>query len=176
MDIKKGDISKDLYRTIMKNVPICTVDVIFFNSTRTRVLLFKRINNPLKNKYFSIGGRVLKNESLINATMRQTRKEIDLTIKKNDLFLGGVQEEIYKNSPFTGVNNHSIDVFFGYILPLNNPPIKLDEQHSQWKWFSVKDTSLHPYLRKKIEKTLEQYSKLLLRDIHIKPRVKKPKP
>lgn len=137
--------------------PICTVDVLFFNKAKTKTLLFKRTNDPVKNVYFSIGGRLLKNEKLIDAAVRQAAREVGVKIIKSKLVFGGVQEEIHELSIFKGVSYHAIDIFYGYVL--DNQEIKLDNQHSDFKWFSVTDKKLHPFIKTKVRSVLKAYGK-----------------
>lgn len=147
------------YRKILDITPVCTVDVLFFNSTKTKTLLFKRENDPLKGVYFSMGGRLGKNETLEDCAVRQAFKETGISIKKSKLTFGGVQEEIHPNSIFKNVSYHAVDTFYGYIL--KNESVKLDSQHSDSKWFSVTDKTLHPFIKAKISALFKNYGKKL---------------
>lgn len=140
------------YKEVMSIAPVCTVDVLFFNVDKTKTLLFKRTNEPLKGSYFSAGGRLLKNERLEDCAVRQGLREAGVTIMKGGLIFGGIQEEIYPNSAFEGVSYHAVDTFYGYIL--KDEAIKLDGQHSDYKWFSVSEDTLHPYVKTKISTLL----------------------
>ena len=153
----QGFLSTEKYREILDITPVCTVDVLFFNSDKTKTLLFKRENEPVKGTYFSIGGRLLKNELLEDCVVRQTFREIGVKIKKGELAFGGIQEEIHSNSMFEGVSYHAIDIFYGYVL--DDEEIKLDSQHSDYKWFSVSDDTLHPFIKTKIASLLKIYGK-----------------
>lgn len=143
------------YRETMEIAPVCTVDVLFFNTDKTKTLLFKRENEPLKGTYFSIGGRLIKNETLEKCAVRQALREVNVEIRKEELLFGGVQEEMHPNSVFEGVSYHAIDVFYGYIL--TNEKIELDSQHSDYRWFSVSDEGLHPFIKTKVASLLKTY-------------------
>lgn len=143
------------YREILDSTPVCTVDVLFFNSDKTRTLLFKRENEPMKGSYFSIGGRLLKNESFADCAVRQALREAGVIVKKDGLILGGVQEELHPNSVFEGVSYHAVDIFYGYVL--DTEEIKLDSQHSDYQWFSVTDGTIHPLIKTKIASLLKIY-------------------
>ena len=140
----------------MDITPVCTVDVIFFNEDKTKTLLFKRTNAPLRGIYFSIGGRLLKNEKLEDGAVRQALREAGVHIKKTELVLGGTQEEFHPTSVFDGVSYHAIDVFYGYVL--RDEEITLDAQHSDHKWFAVSDETLHPFIKTKIKSLLNIYA------------------
>lgn len=143
------------YRETMQTAPICTVDVLFFNDDKTKTLLFKRKNEPVKGIYFSIGGRLIKGESLEECAVRQALREVGVAIRKDELLFGGTQEEMHQNSIFAGVSYHAIDIFYGYVL--TDEKIKLDDQHSDYQWFSVSDEKLHPFLQTKIASLLKAY-------------------
>jgi ADP-ribose pyrophosphatase YjhB (NUDIX family) len=147
------------YKEFMNLVPIATVDVLFFNRDMTETLLFKRKNEPLKDTYFSLGGSLKKNETLIDGAVRQAFRETGVRVNKDLLFYGGTQDEIFTNSSFEGISYHAIDSYFGYIL--EKEEIILDFQHSEYKWFSISDGSLHPFIKAKIKNLLKAYEQKL---------------
>ena len=143
------------YRELLDITPVCTVDVLFFNKDKTKTLLFKRTNEPLKGVYFSIGGRLLKNEKIEDCAVRQALREVGLHINKNELTFGGTQEELHPVSIFTDVSYHAVDIFYGYVL--DNETITLDSQHNDHQWFSVSDETLHPFIKTKVVTLLKAY-------------------
>lgn len=147
------------YREVLDIAPVCTVDVLFFNENKTETLLFKRKNEPIKGLYFSVGGRLFKNEHLVDCAIRQASQEVGVNVNSDKLTFGGVQEELNPNSMFDDVSYHAIDVFYGYVL--DNEEIKLDSQHCDYKWFSVSDDSLHPFIKTKIASLLKAYEQKL---------------
>ena len=142
-------IEEQQYRECIELLPIATVDVLIFNEHLTQTILFRRENEPLKGLYYSIGGRVNKNENLLNSAIRICMYEAGLKINKGDLFFGGVTEEIFHNSSFRDVNAHNINIFYGLIIA-EKIDLKCDDQHSGYKWFNVDDINIHPYLAQKI--------------------------
>ncbi|HBH71675.1 MAG: ADP-ribose pyrophosphatase [Parcubacteria group bacterium GW2011_GWC1_42_11] len=147
------------YKELMDISPICTVDVLFFNSDKTKTLLFKRKNQPIRDQYFSIGGRLLKNERLMDGAVRQSLREACVVVDIEKLTLGGTQDEINPNSMFDGINYHAVNTFYGYVL--GSEEIKLDSQHSEYRWFPVTYDSFHPFIKTKIASLLKAYGKEL---------------
>lgn len=147
------------YKEFMNLVPITTIDVLFFNCDMSETLLFKRKNEPLKGIYFSLGGSLKKNETLIDGAVRQAFRETGVRVNKDLLVYGGTQDEIYQNSSFEGISYHAVNSYFGYIL--EGEEISLDFQHSEYKWFSISDDSLHPFLKSKIKNLLKAYEQKL---------------
>src|ERR1035437_711438 len=97
-------IPRRLYTQILNVLPILTVDVLFFNKEKTKTLLFKRSNEPLKGVYFSIGGRLLKNEKILDCAVRQALREAGIHVNKKKLIFGGIQEEAHQKSMFGDVS------------------------------------------------------------------------
>lgn len=141
------------YKELLKNWPVFTVDVVFFDEDMTKILLFKRNYEPVKGVYYATGGRLNKNEKLIDCAVRQAWREAGIKIDKKKLIFGGVQEEIHKNSKFKGISYHAVGIFFVY--KLKKEKIKLDDQHSDHKWFSVNDKKIHPLIKIRIMKVLK---------------------
>lgn len=48
-------IHESEYYICVKNLPITAVDVVILNKEKDKVLLFKRLNEPAKSKFFSPG-------------------------------------------------------------------------------------------------------------------------
>jgi len=149
IDVEKF-IEKTLYQKCVDLLPITTVDVLIFDAELGKTILFKRENNPLKDIYYSIGGRVYKNENLLNSAIRICKNEAGILINKKDLIFGGVTEEIFHNSSIEGINAHNINIFYGMIAKDRKFNISCDDQHSGYKWFKVDDQNIHPYLAQKI--------------------------
>lgn len=150
-------IPTEKFKELLNISPICTVDVLFFNSDKTKTLLFKRTNEPLLGEYFSVGGRLFKNERLEDCAVRKAIEEIGVIIDREKLVYGGILEELNPNSIFEGASYHAVDFFYGYVL--EGEELILDKQHSDEKWFPVSDESLHPFIKTKVASLLKIYGK-----------------
>lgn len=143
------------YRDLLKYWPVFTVDVVFLNKDMTKILLFKRSNNPLRGEYYTIGGRLNKNERIIDCAVRQAQKEVGINVDKKRLIYGGIQEEMHTNSIFKNISYHALTLFFGY--KIENEKIKLDSQHSEYKWFFIRDKRIHPLIKTKLKQTTNKF-------------------
>lgn len=151
---KNNYIPNKVYKDIVKHMPVSTVDIVILNKNKNKTLLFKRNNEPVKNVYFTIGGRLLKGETFLHGAVRQAKCELGLKIDPKKTFFGGVTQDFHKNSVFKNVSYHAVAVFFYYVLENKNINIKFDNQHSDSKWFSIKDKKLHPHIKERIRQTL----------------------
>lgn len=149
--MKNNFFPDNIYKIFIDKLPICTVDVLFFDKNGNKALLFKRKNKPIKNIYFSCGGRLLKNEKFEDCAIRQVKKELGLKLDKKKLIFGGVINEIYKDSIYKKVNAHCVNIYFGYLLEeIDAKKIIFDDQHFEYKWFDINNKGLYRYIKEKI--------------------------
>lgn len=144
-----GKLPTDRYRQGMEDSPIVTVDVLFLDADKKRILLGLRENAPYKGEYYSFGSRMYKNEDFIQAAIRIAKEEIGVSLTSPDLTYVGAINEINDTSIFEGVNYHAVDIYFYCVI--DSESIVLDQQHSDTKWFDLNDESIHPNVRTRIE-------------------------
>ena len=142
-------ISINEYNFIEKNVPIVTTDMLIFKNDK--ILLCKRNNEPLKHVYYTPGGRVFKNENAGDAIKRKIKEELNIKIKEVKKPYGFLEE--FFN--YSGKERHNINILFYCELP-DDAEINLlmNEEHSDIKWFNIKDKNIHSYIQMKIQKYL----------------------
>ena len=126
-------LEKNLYKKIMESVPIICVDVIIMNE-KNQYLLVKRKNEPLKNKFWMVGGRLNKNELLIEGIKRKLKEEVG--IKKGLIKYVGFFEEFFKKTE-QKINGNFHTISFVYIAYVSSKTkIIIDEQSKDFKWFN----------------------------------------
>ena len=91
-------LSADDFKNIIKLTPLIAIDFII--SHKNKYLLRKRINNPAKGYFFVPGGRIQKDEKIIDAISRLSVLELGLLIDKNLLKFHKIAEHHYKNNNF----------------------------------------------------------------------------
>lgn len=151
-----GELPPEPYRQAMENVPLVTVDVLFFNPEKTKTLLGRRTNEPYAGMWYSFGGRLYKNEEFVDAAIRLAKKETGVSLSPDNLVQAGVLNEINPNSIFDGINYHSVNIYFACII--DHTDVSLDHQHSEARWIDIDDQSLYPYVRAKIAGALHALS------------------
>lgn len=123
-------IETNLYKKIIKSVPIVCVDIIIKNS-RNKFLLVKRKNNPLKGEWWVVGGRIQHLEKAKEAAKRKIKQEINLRI--NNLLFEGIYEDNFENNSFEEKPYHTISLVFSCKIN-DESEIILDKQSSEWIW------------------------------------------
>ncbi len=150
-------LSDEIYKICLESVPIVTVDVLILNQSFKKILLFKRNNKPLKDMFYTLGGRILKTESIVDTAVRKLKEEAEIAVLRKDLFWGGVTEEYYKGSIYKDVDTHNVNIFYGYIAP-NNLKVQIESQHFKYQWFDITSDDFHPHVRYKIDIILNSNS------------------
>jgi len=132
--------------TIVNSAPLISVDIL--PKKDGKVLLGKRINKPAQGYFFSVGGRINKNETINQAIARISKDELNVEIKSKLNFIG-VFEHFYKDSIYKNTTTHYVNLAYEY--EVENVPKLPEEQHSEYQWFSVKElldsAQVHQYVK-----------------------------
>ena len=134
------------FKALVNSAPLISIDILI--TQNDKFLLGKRVNSPAKNYFFSPGGRIYKNETIIEALKRIAKKELNLNFSYDPSFIG-VYEHFYNESIYEDVSTHYVNLAYEYDTDdlLNLP----EEQHDQYKWFTINeiitDTKVHKYVK-----------------------------
>ena len=97
-------LDKQIFEVVVKSSPLVSIDLIVKNEDK--VLLGKRVNNPAKGYFFSVGGRIFKNEKINDAMARIAQAELGVSLQSAPKFIG-VFEHFYDDSDFNSVSRRS---------------------------------------------------------------------
>jgi colanic acid biosynthesis protein WcaH len=140
----------ETFKTIIKHTPLISIDLIV-SDQEGRVLLGKRNNRPAQGYWFVPGGRILKDESMLDAFKRLTLNELGVEFDFEKAELIGPFEHFYKdNVSVEDFSTHYIAL--GYRLMVDENLLVLPkEQHNQYKWMSedelLNDSHVHKHSR-----------------------------
>jgi colanic acid biosynthesis protein WcaH len=87
----------DKFKTLVDIAPLVSIDFIIKNS-EDKILLGKRVNKPACDYFFTLGGRVFKNETLNEAKKRVLKDELGLNIQDYNPRFIGVFEHFYNDN------------------------------------------------------------------------------
>lgn len=121
-------IRKDLYKEIIRSVPILCTDLIILHEER--YLLVKRKENPLKGEWWVPGGRVQIGETVEVAARRKATEELGLELDGN-LKLVGMYEDIFNESSLGRHAYQTTSIVFQVLLN-EAPLISIDITSSSW--------------------------------------------
>ena len=120
------------FKTIIDSAPLISIDILLKKDGK--VLLGKRINKPAQGYFFSMGGRVNKNEAIANAMARIAKNELNIELKYIPKFID-VFEHFYDDSIYDNVSTHYVNLAYEYeVEEIPNLPTK---QHDEYKWFTI---------------------------------------
>ncbi|HLC51662.1 MAG TPA: NUDIX domain-containing protein [Candidatus Nanoarchaeia archaeon] len=138
-------IPNQLYQQILENMPILCIDFVLENEGK--VLLTYRTEEPAKDQWWIQGGRVHKNEKLIDAVRRKAKDEIGIDVDIVKII--GTYEIMFEKGAFN-LQVHDVAVCF-LVKPKNGIRITLDATHQKYKWISKIEEDLHPYVKEVLD-------------------------
>jgi len=144
----KKFLGKDDFRSVIKNTPLVSIDLLVHNS-EGEVLLGQRVNEPAKGFWFVPGGRIFKDETLDTAFSRTVKDELGLQMKRSEAVFDKVYEHFYENNVFNDAfSTHYI--VLAHKISVDTLP-ELNTQHSEYKWFNIQalleDANVHNYTK-----------------------------
>ena len=135
-----------LYKKFVSLMPVCCVDAVL--KVGEKVFLFKRAYEPAKNKWWLIGGRILKGERLNDAVIRKIKEEISVDAKI--ISRVGVYENFFRVSRFGKKEKrgtHNISICFLVKPKKKNFKLNLNEEYTDYRTITKIDKNLHPYVQ-----------------------------
>lgn len=115
-----------VYKLLLKYFPRICVDILVAND-KGEFLLGKRNNKPAKGFYYPFGGSMLKGEKTIDSVRRVLKNEL------GDIKVGPIT---YLGYTYLIIENQH-DVTFIHTAKYVSGKVKLDSQHSNYKWSKV---------------------------------------
>jgi len=139
-------LDDETFKIVIKSAPLISID--FLVKKDKKILLGRRINKPAQNYYFSIGGRIYKNESINNAMARIALNELNIKLESTPKFIG-VFEHFYDESIYEALSTHYVNMAFEYeVKEIRDLP---KEQHVEYKWFTIdgllRSNEVHNYTK-----------------------------
>ena len=131
-------IETELFDKIKKSMPIPCVDLLVTH--KDSLLLMLRNNEPAKDLWFTPGGRIYRNEKLIDTVKRVLPEETGLQPTK--ITQVSTMSHIWPEA-------HTVTTYFR--VEVDSDQVKLDEQHRDYKWIDQIEGGLHPYIVEMIE-------------------------
>jgi len=136
--IKMSYLDAETFAAVVECTPLISIDLIVRNPDGA-VLLGKRINAPAQGYWFTPGGRIYKNEPVLDAYARIVRDETGLSRTIIDASFIGAFEHFYEDSIFGNhISTHY--VVLAYELHADRDLSALpDTQHGKYRWALLND-------------------------------------
>ncbi len=132
--VKTRMLELEHFKTLVDIAPLVSIDFIIKNQDN-KILLGKRVNKPAKDYFFTLGGRLYKNETINEAKKRVLKDEIGLNIENFNPKFIGVFEHFYENSFVDdNISTHYVNLAYKIeVSYMQNLPTK---QHNEYVWLS----------------------------------------
>jgi colanic acid biosynthesis protein WcaH len=143
------------FRAAVRTMPLVSIDLVLVNEAGM-ILLGLRRNEPAKGMYFVPGGRILKNETTVQASLRISVAEVGV---KYDVTLGkklGVFDQIYNTNFFDEPAFGTHYIAMAFLLHVRgavfgNMGASQFAQHSEYEWMAprqaIADSRVHKYTK-----------------------------
>ena len=146
------------FKTVVKNTPLISIDFIIKNKIDNKILLGKRTNKPALGYYFTLGGRVLKDETIENAQKRIFKNELGIELIETPKFIG-VFEHFYNDSFVDdSISTHYINL--AYEIQVSYRQDLPKAQHNSYIWLSLNElknsNEVHKYVKDYFNKINEE--------------------
>ncbi|MCF7900330.1 NUDIX domain-containing protein [Candidatus Babeliales bacterium] len=146
IDSKK--IENEFYAQIVNRLPVLCVDILVVDKETHSYLLIYRKNEPAKNLFWVLGGRVYKGESFFDTAKRKCKEEAGIDVIPVTLL--GIYSLTFTKSEWN-CSTHTPTVGVLAFIESKNT-LFLDQDHSEYKWVSCESENEDEYieqLRKK---------------------------
>jgi ADP-ribose pyrophosphatase YjhB (NUDIX family) len=126
-------LSSSLYRKFVESMPIASVEAVILKDDS--LLFLRRKNEPVKDCWWFPGGRIRKGEALEQALVREVNEETGLEVIESQLV-----------NVYSRIFDERHDITIVYLCKCKPDKIKLNSEHSEYKYFKNPPKNTHPYL------------------------------
>jgi len=148
LSIDSKKIENKFYAQAVNQLPILCVDILVIDKETNKYLLIYRKNEPAKDLFWTIGGRVYKGESFFDTAKRKCKQEAGIDVIPITLL--GIYSLTFTKSEWN-CSTHTPTV--GVLAFIENKnTLSLDKDHEEYKWISCENESENEFieqLRKK---------------------------
>jgi len=133
------------FTTIVKHTPLISIDLIIRNNDG-EILLGHRLNTPARGFWFTLGGRIYKNETMSNAFKRIAHDELGIDTTLNDATFIGTFEHFYDDSVMSSdISTHYVVLAYEITADIDLS-ILPHAQHDDYQFVSTDQLMNDPHV------------------------------
>ncbi len=141
-------LTSEEFLAVVDKTPLVSIDLVVRDQRRC-VLLGIRVNEPARGFWFVPGGRIMKGETLDEAFLRISVKELGVHSSLADAKLLGAFTHLYDTNfaGIAGIGTHYVVLAYelGLAIELEQIP---QQQHSRYRWWTSSEAAgsedVHP--------------------------------
>jgi colanic acid biosynthesis protein WcaH len=137
------DLTGEELYSLVRTGPLVSIDLIA-RAPDARLLVGLRNNQPARGTWFVPGGRIRKDERVVDAIERISLRELGRRIELAGAEFIGVFEHLYPTN-FSGRpgTTHYVVLAMGVRLS-EMPATPADDQHARWRWLTEAELLADP--------------------------------
>jgi colanic acid biosynthesis protein WcaH len=130
---KQMKLSNEEFSHVINVTPLVAIDLILRNQ-QGQVLLGQRRNRPAQGYWFVPGGRIMKNERLLDALKRIAYTELGIELRSGQMI--GTFDHLYDENVFglADVTTHYVTIAYQVEIESDSKLIP-DAQHEKFEWW-----------------------------------------
>jgi colanic acid biosynthesis protein WcaH len=102
-------LDAETFKTVVESTPLILIDLCLV--CEGQLMMGLRHNEPLKGKWFTPGGRLLKNERWQDGLTRLAKAELGVTVTPDAFQLMGVWDHFYEDSAINeSISTHYVNL------------------------------------------------------------------
>lgn len=148
-------LPEEKFKEVLRSVPIVCVDTVLRNK-EDKILLIKRREKPAEGEWWFPGGRLYKNERLIDCVSRKLSEEIGFECEKCPIEFIDAFETIFEDGPF-GTQLHTVNLTYLVDDFFSGSTISINEEYaSDYRWMTGNESFIGDYVKKIIKVVFEE--------------------
>lgn len=148
-------ISKDIYKEVVKQLPITCVDIFVYNPQTQKYFTLIRTAAPAKGMRWIPGGRLLKGESFFEGAIRKCDEDAKLEVEP--LHVLNVYSTHFPDSEWED-STHTVNVVV--LAVSDQEEISLHGPHASAQWLNINEKADNIYVEKIRQETINVIKEL----------------
>ena len=137
-------LSENTFREVIRCAPLVSIDLVV-RRPDGRYLVGWRRNRPAAAHWFVPGGRIFKNERILDAFARLTAKELGEALPWEGARLLGAYDHIYDDTVFGDGDGGTHYVVLAHWVPVPEGfEPRVDPQHDRFTWLLPSELMTEP--------------------------------
>jgi len=146
-------IAEEEYKKITEQIPIVCIDVVIEH--KEKFLVCKRKEEPAKDQWWLVGGRIFFNELMFDCLKRKLQEEVGIDWSKVIYYCEiGTFETFFEKGKF-GFPIHTVNITF--LVEISDDSVSINsDDFSDYRWIQGHEEYLDDYIKNIFRTAIEE--------------------